>query len=82
MNGNGPARVSTFLEPELIAKSAVASVEAKVLANARGAFPPFAEAARAQQLFVEEVQLAVLGRKTPKDAVAAILARVQPLLPA
>jgi multiple sugar transport system substrate-binding protein len=82
VNGNGPARVSTFLEPELIAKSAVAAVEAKVLANARGAFPPFAEAARAQQLFVEEVQLAVLGRKSPKDAVAAILTRVQPLLPA
>ena len=82
MNGNGPARVSTFLEADLLAKNPLAEIESQVLANARGAFPPFAEAARAQQIFLEEVQLAVLGRKTPQDAVAAIQSRIQPLLPA
>ncbi|KKC37404.1 transcriptional antiterminator [Devosia epidermidihirudinis] len=82
LNGNGPARVSTFLEPELTAKNALAEIESQVLANARGAFPPFAEAARAQQIFIEEVQLAVLGRKSPQDAVASMQARIQPLLPA
>jgi multiple sugar transport system substrate-binding protein len=82
LNGNGPARVSTFLDPELTSRNAFASVESEVLANARGAFPPFGEAARAQQLFLEEVQLTVLGRKSPSDAVAAIQARIQPLLPA
>lgn len=82
LNGNGPARVSTFSEAELTEKNPLAEVEAKVLADARGAFPPFPEAARAQALFLEEVQLTVLGRKSPADAVAAIENRVGPLLPA
>lgn len=82
LNGNGPARVSTFGEAELTAKNPLAAVEAEVLAHARGAFPPFPEAARAQALFLEEAQLAVLGRKSPADAIAAIESRVGPLLPA
>ena len=32
-------------------------------------------------MFLEEVQLAVLGRKTPKEAVAAIVERIKPLIP-
>lgn len=81
LNGNGAARVSTFTDPKLLAKNPLAAIEAEALANARGAFPPFPEAARAQALFLEEVQLAVLGRKTPAEAVAAISERVAPLLP-
>jgi multiple sugar transport system substrate-binding protein len=82
LNGNGPARVSTFSEAALIAKNPVAKIEAEALANARGAFPPFPEAARAQSLFLEEVQLAVLGRKSSKEAIEAIKTRIKPLLPA
>ncbi len=82
LNGNGPARVSTFADPTLVEKNPLATIEAEALANARGAFPPFPEAARAQALMLEEVQLAVMGRKSPKEAVAAIAERVQPLLPA
>ncbi|MCZ0964158.1 ABC transporter substrate-binding protein [Paracoccus benzoatiresistens] len=81
LNGNGPARVSTFSDPQLVAKNPLATIEAEALANGRGAFPPFPEAARAQALFLEEVQLAVLGRKSPAEAVEAIAARVAPLLP-
>lgn len=82
LNGNGPVRVSSYADEALIKKNPVAEVEAKVLANARGAFPPFPEAARAQATMLEEVQLAVLGRKPVKDAVAAIVERVKPLMPA
>ncbi|BCH28631.1 sorbitol/mannitol ABC transporter substrate-binding protein [Mesorhizobium sp. L-8-10] len=82
LNGNGPVRVSSYADPALTQKNPVAEVEAKVLANARGAFPPFPEAARAQATMLEEVQLAVIGRKPVKDAVAAIIERVKPLLPA
>jgi multiple sugar transport system substrate-binding protein len=82
LNGNGPARVSTFSDAGLIAKNPVAKIEAEALANARGAFPPFPEAARAQALFLEEVQLAVLGRKSVKEAIEAIKTRIRPLLPA
>ena len=48
VNGNGPVRVSSYADAALMAKNPLAAVEAKVLANARGAFPPFPEAARAQ----------------------------------
>lgn len=82
LNGNGPVRVSTYSDPALAAKNPLAATEAAVLANARAAFPPFPEAARAQQTMLEEVQLAVLGRKPVNEAVAAITERVKPLLPA
>jgi len=82
LNGNGPVRVSTYADEKLKAGNALAAVEAKVLATARGAFPPFPEAARAQATFLEEVQLAVLGRKPVKDAVSAIIERVKPMMPA
>lgn len=82
LNGNGPVRVSSYSDPALIEKNPLAAVEAKVLANARGAFPPFPEAARAQATMLEEVQLAVIGRKPVKEAVASIIERVKPLMPA
>jgi multiple sugar transport system substrate-binding protein len=82
LNGNGPVRISSYADPALIQKNPVAAVEAKALATARAAFPPFPEAARAQATMLEEVQLAVLGRKPVKEAVAAIIQRVKPLMPA
>ena len=80
-NGNGPVRVSTYKDEAFASKNPVAAVEAAALANARGAFPPFPEAARAQTIFLEEVQLAVLGRKPVNEAVASISSRIAPLLP-
>jgi multiple sugar transport system substrate-binding protein len=82
LNGNGPVRVSTYSEPDLIAKNPLAKIEAKVLSDARGAFPPFPEAARAQSILLEEVQLTVLGRKPVNEAVAAVVERITPLMPA
>jgi multiple sugar transport system substrate-binding protein len=81
-NGNGPIRVSTYQDPAFASEQPMASVEARALAGARVPLPAFPEAARAQTTFIEEVQLTVLGRKTPKQAVAAIIERVKPLLPA
>jgi multiple sugar transport system substrate-binding protein len=81
-NGNGPVRVSTYSAPEFAAAQPTAAAEAKALAGARVPLPAFPEAARAQAIFVEEVQLAVLGRKTPAQAVASTAERVKPLLPA
>ncbi|TPN38617.1 extracellular solute-binding protein [Mesorhizobium sp. B1-1-6] len=79
-NGNGPVRVSTYGEPSFVESQPQAKVEAAALAKARPAFPAFPEAVRAQSTFLEEVQLAVLGRKSPKEAVAAIVERVNPLM--
>ncbi|KAB2851517.1 MAG: extracellular solute-binding protein [Hyphomicrobiaceae bacterium] len=80
INGNGPVRISAYADTALKSKNPLAAVEAKVLANARGAFPPFPQAARAQTTFLEEVQLAVLGRKPVKEAVTAIIDRVKPMM--
>jgi multiple sugar transport system substrate-binding protein len=81
-NGNGPVRISTYSDPAFAEANPLAAIEAKALQTARGAFPPFPEAARAQQIFLEEVQLAVIGRKPVKEAVAAMGTRITPLLPA
>jgi multiple sugar transport system substrate-binding protein len=81
-NGNGPVRVSTYEDRGFAADQPLAAVEAKALAGARVPLPAFPEAARAQTIFLEEVQLAVLGRKSAKEAVSAIAERVKPLLPA
>ncbi len=80
-NGNGPVRVSTYAEPAFAASTPLAAVEAAALSRARIPFPAFPEASRAEAIFVEEVQSAVLGRKTPAQAVADTASRVQPLLP-
>jgi len=81
-NGNGPVRISTYADASFAEANPLAQVEAETLATARGAFPPFPEAARAQQIFLEEVQLAVIGRKPVKEAVEAMVTRITPLLPA
>jgi multiple sugar transport system substrate-binding protein len=81
-NGNGPVRVSTYADASFAESQPLAAVEAAALRRARVPLPAFPEAARAQAMFVEEVQLAVLGRKTPAQAVASIAERVRPLLPA
>jgi multiple sugar transport system substrate-binding protein len=81
-NGNGPVRVSTYADAGFAASNPVAAVEAAALSRARIPFPAFPEANRAEAVFVEEMQAAVLGRKTPAQAVEETIARVRPLLPA
>ena len=81
INGNGPVRVSTYADPKFADSQPQAKAESAALAKARPAFPAFPQAVRAQSTFLEEVQLAVLGRKSPKEAVDAIIERVKPLLP-
>ena len=52
-----------------------------MLKVARVPLPAFDEAARAGDLFKEEAEAAVLGMKTPEEAMASLVKRVQPLLP-
>jgi len=80
-NGNGPVRVSTYADASFAAANPVAAIEAAALSRARVPFPAFPEANRAEAIFVEEVQSAALGRKTPAQAVADTATRVRPLLP-
>lgn len=81
-NGNGPVRMSTYQNADFAKDQPLAAVEAKALAGARVPLPAFPEAARAQTLFLEEVQLTVLGQKSPAEAVAAMQQRIGPLVKA
>lgn len=81
-NGNGPVRASTYADATFAKDQPFAAVEARALQHARVPLPAFPEAARAQTVFLEEVQLCVIGQKTPKAAVEAIRERCGPLVKA
>jgi len=78
--GNGPVRNSTYEDAGFRAKVPYADEERRVLKVARVPMPAFDEAARAADLFKEEAEAAVLGMKTPEEAMASLVRRVTPLL--
>lgn len=82
LNGNGPVRASTYADAGFANTVPYAAEELKVLKVARVPLPAFDEAARAGDLFKEEAEAAVLGMKTPEEAMSSLVKRVQPLLPA
>jgi len=81
LNGNGPVRASTYADQGFAGTVPYAAEELKVLKVARVPMPAFDEAVRAGDLFKEEAEAAVLGMKTPEEAMASLVKRVQPLLP-
>ncbi len=81
LNGNGPVRASTYDRPEMKDKLSYADEEKAVLLVGRVPLPPFENSARATDVFVEEIQAAVLGLKPVDEAMAEIDRRVTPLLP-
>jgi multiple sugar transport system substrate-binding protein len=81
LNGNGPVRASTYDDAQIKKLLPYAEEERAVLLVGRVPLPAFDEAAKAGDIFVEEMQAAVLGMKDPDQALADIERRVQPLLP-
>jgi multiple sugar transport system substrate-binding protein len=81
LNGNGPVRASTYADPAFSGKIPYAAAEAATLKVARVPLPAFDNAAKAGDIFVEELQAAVLGRKPAQQAMDEVAKRVQPLLP-
>jgi multiple sugar transport system substrate-binding protein len=57
-----------------------AAIEAETLATARVPFPAHENIARADAIFVEETQAAVLGRKPVEQAVDDSVRRITPLM--
>ena len=80
LNGNGPVRISTYADPRFRDAVAYAAEEAKAVAASRIHLPAFDEQSRAHDIFVEESQAAVLGLKTPVQAMTDAARRVQPLV--
>lgn len=81
LNGNGPVRASAYDSPEMKQKLAYSDAEKSVLLVGRVPLPPFENAAKASDIFVENLQAAVLGITPVADAMADIEKRVAPLLP-
>jgi multiple sugar transport system substrate-binding protein len=81
LNGNGPVRASTYDAPEIRDTLPYAEEERAVLKVGRVPLPAFDEAAKAGDIFVEEMQAAVLGMKPVEEVLSHIESRVQPLLP-
>ncbi len=80
LNGNGPVRASTYQDPKIMQQLPYAAVEALELKYARVPLPAFDQSARAADIFVEEMQAAVLGTKEPQAAMDEVVRRVQPLV--
>lgn len=82
INGNGPIRSSAYADPRLIEKVPYAALEAKALKAARVPMPAFNKAAEAKDIFVEEMQAALLGLQEPEVSAKNMQKRIQPMLPA
>jgi multiple sugar transport system substrate-binding protein len=81
LNGNGPVRNSTYEDEKFRSTIPYADEERRVLKVSRVPLPAFDEAVRAGDFFKEEAEAAVLGMKSPEEAMKSLCRRVEPLLP-
>jgi multiple sugar transport system substrate-binding protein len=81
INGNGSVRASAYSDARLIEKVPYAALEAQALKAARVPMPAFNKAAEVKDVFVEEMQAAMLGLQRPEVSAKNMAKRIQPLLP-
>jgi multiple sugar transport system substrate-binding protein len=81
VNGNGPVRLSAYDDPRVQQLAPYSAHERRVLPNAMLVLPGFEHAARAMDIFMEEVQKALLGASQPLEAMRSARSRIEPLLP-
>jgi multiple sugar transport system substrate-binding protein len=81
INGNGPTRMSAYDDPRVRELVPYADMERAVLPTAALTLPGFADAGRAMDIMMEEVQRAMLGQAEPLAAMQSAKARIDPLLP-
>jgi multiple sugar transport system substrate-binding protein len=80
LNGNGPVRLSTLNDARYSAAVPWAAVEAAALRDARPPLPGWENAARAEDIFREEVEAMLVRSQQPAEIAANIARRVRPLL--
>ncbi len=81
INGNGPVRPAAYDDPRVQEKVPYASAEKAAVEVAKVPLPGFANSAKVDDMVKEEVQAALLGAKTPQQAMDDLTKRVEPLLP-
>ena len=80
LNGNGPVRPAAYDDERLKKQLAYTVEESKAIKNALVVPSGFNASLEALTIFKEESQAAVLGRKTPEQAAAAMQSRIEPLV--
>lgn len=82
INGNAPTKTAVYDDPDFAAAAGPWLVPAREsLAVAKPDWPAFDDLAKVQDIFAEQVSLAVTGRKTAEQAMADAEAQIAPLLP-
>jgi multiple sugar transport system substrate-binding protein len=82
INGQSPVKLSVYDDPGFAAAAGPWLEPARAsVAVAVPDWPAFDELARVQDLFYEQVVLAVTGQKSPEEAMAAAAEVIAPLLP-
>lgn len=82
LNGNGPTRESTYDEPAFNQLLPYAEAEKRALQVARVPLPAFDRSAEAADVITEFVQAAILGARSPQQAMDDLARRLEPLLDA
>lgn len=82
LNGNGPVRAAAYDDPRVQQLVPYWQAEAAAIPTARTALPGFEQAAKAQDLFIEEIQGVLVAGTDPQKAMDSVARRLRPLLPA
>ena len=82
LNGNGPTREWTYDEPAFNQLLPYAEAEKRALQVARVPLPAFDRSAEAADVITEFVQAAILGARSPQQAMDDLARRLEPLLDA
>lgn len=80
LNGNGPVRPAAYEDPRVTETLPYAAAEAIGLRDASVAIPAFDGAVEATTIFVEEMQAALLGLKSPEQAANDLQTRTEDLV--
>jgi multiple sugar transport system substrate-binding protein len=67
-NGNGPMRISAYDDARVAARSEYSSIEQAALRDSEPPLPASSNSGRMLDLFVENLQAAILGLKTAEEA--------------
>jgi multiple sugar transport system substrate-binding protein len=81
LNGLGPVRPAAYEDPRVQERLPYANAEAQAIQRARVPLPGFANSARVEDIYLEEMQAALIGAKSPQQAMDDAARRVQPLMP-
>ena len=81
MNGNEPTRLSLYDTPEYIENTPYAEVVKKILGCGRVPWPAFPGVEKAMNVFGNEVQMAILGKKSPEQAMKDATKKIEEIIP-